>query len=368
MPGDSTDSRGHRAARLLWLREQEPGEENAPQRTGAPQLLGGGLPRCCHGTRHQHSQRLTSSDTQCTSCQDKGLQTCGRRQHKGVFSGAGAQKPEIKAVPSGGPEASLPAPGGSWRLLASHGGQRHHCKPRLHHHATFPSVFSPFLPLQGHLWDFPGGPGAKSQCRGPRFNPWSGDWTPHVATRDPAAAAAAAKSLRSTPYVTERRLWVHGCVRSTHAHCLRLASSRALQCMGSAAQRHVESSPTRDRTCTPPHWQVDYPQGLPCGSAGEESACNVGDLGSIPELGRSPGEGKGYPLQHSGLENSMGNIIVHGVPKSRTQMSNLRFAHLSTRPSRKSSFYVFIGHFSPLLGFVGSYILPVNLNVPILIF
>jgi len=45
--------------------------------------------------------------------------------------------------------------------------------------------------------------------------------------------------------------------------------------------------------------------GFPCGSAGKESACNVRDLGSIPELGRSPGEGKGYPRQHSGLENSM---------------------------------------------------------------
>ena len=43
---------------------------------------------------------------------------------------------------------------------------------------------------------------------------------------------------------------------------------------------------------------------FPCGSAGKESARNVGDLGSIPGLGRSPGEGKGYPLQYSGLENS----------------------------------------------------------------
>jgi len=43
--------------------------------------------------------------------------------------------------------------------------------------------------------------------------------------------------------------------------------------------------------------------GFPCGSAGKESACNAGDLGSIPGLGRSPGEGKGYPLQFSGLEN-----------------------------------------------------------------
>ena len=44
-------------------------------------------------------------------------------------------------------------------------------------------------------------------------------------------------------------------------------------------------------------------QGFPGGSAGKESACNVGDLGSIPGLGRSPGEGKNYPLQYSGLEN-----------------------------------------------------------------
>jgi len=45
--------------------------------------------------------------------------------------------------------------------------------------------------------------------------------------------------------------------------------------------------------------------GLPCGSADKEFACNAGDLGSIPGLGRSPGEGKGYPLQYSGLENAM---------------------------------------------------------------
>ena len=52
-------------------------------------------------------------------------------------------------------------------------------------------------------------------------------------------------------------------------------------------------------------------KGFLCGSAGEESTCNVGDLGSIPGLGRSPGEGNGYPLQYSGLENSI-NCIVHG--------------------------------------------------------
>ena len=53
------------------------------------------------------------------------------------------------------------------------------------------------------------------------------------------------------------------------------------------------------------------------GSAGKESACNAGDLGSIPWLVRSPGEGKGYPLQYSGRENSMG-CIGHGVAKSCT--------------------------------------------------
>ena len=54
---------------------------------------------------------------------------------------------------------------------------------------------------------------------------------------------------------------------------------------------------------------------FPCGSAGQKSACNVGDLGSFPGLGRSPGEGKGYPLQYADLENSM-DCIVHGVAKS----------------------------------------------------
>ena len=54
---------------------------------------------------------------------------------------------------------------------------------------------------------------------------------------------------------------------------------------------------------------------FPDGSLGKESACNEGDLGSIPELGRSPGEGKSYPLQYSDLENST-DCIVHGVAES----------------------------------------------------
>ena len=60
--------------------------------------------------------------------------------------------------------------------------------------------------------------------------------------------------------------------------------------------------------------------GFPVGSDSKESACNTGDLGSIPGLGRSPGEGNGYPFQYSCLENPMDKrawrAIVHGVAKS----------------------------------------------------
>jgi len=47
----------------------------------------------------------------------------------------------------------------------------------------------------------------------------------------------------------------------------------------------------------------NLPQGFPCGSAGEESTCNAGDLGLIPGLGRSSGEAEGYPLQYSGFQS-----------------------------------------------------------------
>ena len=63
-------------------------------------------------------------------------------------------------------------------------------------------------------------------------------------------------------------------------------------------------------------WLI-WSMGFPCRSAGEESPCNVRDLGSIPGLGRSLGERKGYPPQYSGLENSM-NCTVHEVAKSQT--------------------------------------------------
>ena len=62
-------------------------------------------------------------------------------------------------------------------------------------------------------------------------------------------------------------------------------------------------------------------------SVSKESTWNTGDPGSIPGLGRSLGEGKGYPLQYSGLENSM-DFIVHGVSKSQTQLSDFHFHYL----------------------------------------
>ena len=64
--------------------------------------------------------------------------------------------------------------------------------------------------------------------------------------------------------------------------------------------------------------------GFPGSSAGKESACNVGGLDSISGLGRPPGEGKGYTLQYSGLENSM-DCVVHGVTKSWTGLSDFHF-------------------------------------------
>ena len=73
--------------------------------------------------------------------------------------------------------------------------------------------------------------------------------------------------------------------------------------------------------CLPPFSELGFPDI----SAGKDSACNAGDLGPIPGLGRSPGERKGYPLLYSGLENSM-DCIAHGVAKSQTQLSDFHFS------------------------------------------
>ena len=67
---------------------------------------------------------------------------------------------------------------------------------------------------------------------------------------------------------------------------------------------------------------------FPCGSAGKESAYNARDLGLIPGLGRFPGEGKGYPLQYSGLENSM-DCITHEGRKESDTTKRLSFSRFS---------------------------------------
>ena len=85
-------------------------------------------------------------------------------------------------------------------------------------------------------------------------------------------------------------------------------------------------------------------KGFPDSSAGKESTRNAGDLGSIPGLGRSPGEGKGYPLQYSGLENSM-NCIGHRVTKSQTWLSDFHFTFSSTH-SRITSWFCSINGIS----------------------
>ena len=86
--------------------------------------------------------------------------------------------------------------------------------------------------------------------------------------------------------------------------------------------------------------------GLPRWLSRKESASNAGDLGSIPGLGRSPGEGNGYPLQYSGLENSM-DCIVHGVAKGQTRLSDFHFNfqtnHNGLNPSVLSSLGLRVG-------------------------
>ena len=109
-------------------------------------------------------------------------------------------------------------------------------------------------------------------------------------------------------------------------------------CTGSVLEKEVVNCllrgkfPERRGNVTEKHlvgrkWQQFFRQGdgFPGGSDCKESACNVGDLGLIPELGRSPGEESGNPLQYSCLENPMNRgawrATVHGVKKSRMRLS-----------------------------------------------
>ena len=81
--------------------------------------------------------------------------------------------------------------------------------------------------------------------------------------------------------------------------------------------------------------------GFSGGSAGKEFACNAGDLSLISGLRRSRGGGNGYPLQHSGLENSM-DYTVHGVPKDQTQLSNFHFHSFIQQSFSEASGFSFL--------------------------
>ena len=72
-----------------------------------------------------------------------------------------------------------------------------------------------------------------------------------------------------------------------------------------------------------------YHWGFPGGLDGKESADSARDPGLIPGSGRFPREGNGYPLQYSGLENSM-DTIIHGVSENQTRLSDFHFGHLKT--------------------------------------
>ena len=119
-----------------------------------------------------------------------------------------------------------------------------------------------------------------------------------------------------------QRAWVLSLVRELDATKSLDATAKDPACCNEDQRSHMTQ------------WRLDtviyinkYFGGFPCGSAGEESTCNAGDLGSIPGLGRSPGEGKGYSLQYSGLENSM-DSIVHGVTKNQIGLSDFHFSRV----------------------------------------
>ena len=95
--------------------------------------------------------------------------------------------------------------------------------------------------------------------------------------------------------------------------------------------------PFEDRSVEP---SLPGELGFPHSLVGKESTCNAGDLVLVPGLGRSPGDGKGYPLWYSGQENSM-DCIVHAVAKSQTRLSNFHSLSVSSGISLVVAFDVF---------------------------
>ena len=126
---------------------------------------------------------------------------------------------------------------------------------------------------------------------------------------------------KELPAVQETRVWFLDQKdplekeMASHSSILAWKSYGQRSLVGYSPWGHKESDTTE---------RLHFPFLFLIGLAGKESACNAGDLGLIPGLGRSPGEGKGYPLQYSGLGNSM-DCIVHGVTKSQTWLSDFHF-------------------------------------------
>ena len=138
----------------------------------------------------------------------------------------------------------------------------------------------------------------------------------------------------------EKSLWVVGICPSFKGIRFKLKMMQEIEWSfsvypGNCWQPHLQVQSNHSKSSGSPflatylikeyHFGIGSCGGFPDSSVGKESTCNAGDPCSIPGLGRSPGEGKGYPLQCSGLENSM-DCIVHGVTKSQTQLSNFHLA------------------------------------------
>ena len=142
---------------------------------------------------------------------------------------------------------------------------------------------------------------------------WESEWTPGVGDGQGGLACCDSWGHKELD-MTERLNWTE-CLnyKDCWEDAVNLSLSLSIDLI-SSTQLHLKAfSPLRLVS-----------MGFPCGSAGKESACNVGDLGSLSGLGRSPGERKGHPLQYSGPEISM-DCVVQGVAKSRTRPSDYHF-------------------------------------------
>ena len=111
---------------------------------------------------------------------------------------------------------------------------------------------------------------------------------------------------------------------SLHYHCCIPPTIVKLLC-------NVTQRPSRFAALDGLYYLIEC-RNFPCGSDSKESTCNAGDLGSIAGLGRSPGEGNGYPFQYSGLDNFM-DYIIHRITKSWTWLRDFNFSSTTAKPN-----------------------------------